>query len=124
MAYRGLSMRPRDVLKLATIVSQGGTWNQARLLAQDWVADSTRSHVVPYYRVHPIANPGFGYLWFTGTIGDKRVVWAWGYAGQFAVIVPALELAIVTAATNPKQAQRAAQDEANMRLVVQVLAAV
>ncbi len=124
MAYMGLRMHPRDVLKLATMVCQDGTWNQTRVLAQAWVADSTRSHVVPDWRIRSITDTGFGYLWFTGTIGGQRVAWAWGYGGQFALIVPALDLAVVTFATDPVPAQLGAQTNAVMAVIAWVIAAI
>jgi hypothetical protein len=53
---------------------------------------------------------------------DKRpVFWAWGYGSQFALVVPSLQLAITTTATNPSPRALDAQNNAVMGVVAKVV---
>ncbi len=60
---------------------------------------------------------GYGLLWFTGRLHGQRVAWAWGYGGQFALLVPELKLAVATAATSPQPSALRQQTDAVMSLV-------
>lgn len=123
MAYTGLRLRARDALKLALVMCHGGAWNQVRVLSQQWVADSLDSHAVPNWRFNQVSNPGYGYQWFNGTMAGQRVAWAWGYGGQVAMVVPALEMVIVTTATSPPLAELSAQVNAVMGLIARIVSA-
>ncbi|NUZ04845.1 serine hydrolase domain-containing protein [Piscinibacter koreensis] len=123
LAYGGLALRPRDLAKLAWTMCDGGKWRGQQVLPADWVAESTTRHGPADWRVAPVDDVGYGYLWFTGAIGARRVVWGWGYGGQFALFVPEHRLAIATAATSPRRAQLRAQTDAVMQLVARVVEA-
>ncbi len=41
-----------------------------------------------------MSNVGYGYLWWTATLGGKPIILGWGYAGQFCVIVRELNMVI------------------------------
>ena len=60
----------------------------------------------------------------TGRLQGQRVAWAWGYGGQFALLVPALGLVVATAATSPHPSALRAQTDAVMALVDRMVAAV
>lgn len=74
----GLRLRTRDLVKLACLMADAGKWNGSSALPGEWVADSSRAHVSGAWRNPPILDTGYGYLWFTGTLRGKFVVWAWG----------------------------------------------
>ena len=69
----------------------------------------------------PIADSGYGYLWFTGTHRGVPVAWAWGYGAQFALLAPSLRLAVATAAREPPPQQLPAQNRAVATLVTRLL---
>ncbi len=121
MAYAGLKMRTRDLVKLAWLMAGAGAWQGTTVLPAEWVTESSRAHVAVAWRNPPIVDAGYGYLWFTGTLRGKPVVWAWGYGGQFALFVPSLKLAIATAATDPRPQDLRAQTAAVMAVVAQVV---
>lgn len=123
MAYAGLKMRTRDLVKLAWLMADAGAWKGTTVLPAQWVIESTRAHVAVAWRNPPIVNAGYGYLWFTGTLRGKPVAWAWGYGGQFALFMPSLKIAIATAATDPRPQDLRAQTAAVMAVVAQVVEA-
>ena len=123
MAYMGLRLRARDALKLALVMCHGGVRNQVRILPQPWVTDSLACHASPNWRFSQVSNPGYGYLWFNGTMAGQRVAWAWGYGGQVAMVVPALEVVIVTTATSPPVAELSTQVDAVMGLIARIIRA-
>jgi CubicO group peptidase (beta-lactamase class C family) len=121
LAYGGLSLRPRDHLKFAWAMVDGGRWHGRELVPAEWLAQSTRRRIAVDWGAPPMQEPGYGYLWFTGVLAGHPVAWSWGYGAQFAVLVPSLRLAIVTAAVEPSWQQLAAQNAAVMNIVAQVV---
>ena len=93
-----MRMSARDFARFALLYLHGGNWNGAQVVPAQWVADST----------HPWSNTesgGYGYLWWTGdsaTPGHhpeypfpKGSFWLEGHLGQYAVVVPSLDLIVV-----------------------------
>ena len=120
-SWSGLRLRPRDLAKLAWLMTDNGRWQGRQVVPAEWVAQSTRPHGEAGWRVAPIAEPGYGYLWFTGRLHGQAVAWGWGYGAQFALLVPELQLAVCTAATAPRPQALAAQNQAVMALVARVV---
>jgi hypothetical protein len=52
------------------------------------------------------------------------VAWAWGYGGQFSLLVPGLQLAVATAATSPPLSALMEQTDGVMALVGRLVQAV
>jgi len=94
----GMKMRPRDFLKFGQLLLDGGVWNGKRVVSRDWVARS----IAP--RASQNGKDDYGYLWHIETIdaGGRRfrAINAGGNGGQFLVVVPELDLAVVIAAGN------------------------
>jgi CubicO group peptidase (beta-lactamase class C family) len=122
-AYAGLQLKTRDLLKLAWVMADAGRWRGGQVIPSEWVAESIQPKVKGAWNNPPVADSGYGYLWFTGTLKGHQVAWAWGYGGQFAVVVPSLRLAVATAATNPPPQVLAAQNESVMSLVGRIVEA-
>ena len=121
LAFGGLALRTRDLLKLAVLMLDGGQWRGAAVLPAAWVAESTQTRGPVTWQVAPVENLGYGRLWFTGTLHGRRVVWGWGYGGQFALWVPELQLTVATAATSPPFAALKGQTDAVMALIGRVV---
>jgi CubicO group peptidase (beta-lactamase class C family) len=90
-------MSARDFARFALLYLHGGRWNDTQVVPEHWVKASTR----PY---SDSESGGYGYLWWTGeaasgtpqTISFPRgSFWAEGHLGQYAVVVPSLDLIIV-----------------------------
>lgn len=113
----GIALRPRDLLKLAALMAAGGRWQGAQVLPADWVAQSLASAGPATWRARPVDDIGYGFLWFSGRLHGQPVAWAWGYGGQFALLAPALDLVVATAATAPLAAALQQQTDEVMGLV-------
>lgn len=123
LASAGLVLRPRDLLKLASLMAAGGQWQGKPLLPAAWVEQSLTPLGPSTWHAAPLAELGYGLLWFTGRLHGQRVAWAWGYGGQFALLAPELGLAVATAATAPPPSALREQTDAVMALVGQVVQA-
>lgn len=124
LAPAGLALRPRDLLKLASLMLDGGLWRGTQVLPESWVAESLSPVGPATWRAGPVEDVGYGLLWFTGRLHGQRVAWAWGYGGQFALLAPELKLAVATAATSPPPSALKAQTDAVMTLVGRMVQAV
>lgn len=117
LAPGGLALRTRDLLKLATLMLDGGRWRGEQVLPESWVTESLSPKGPATWRAGPVEEVGYGFLWFTGRLHGQRVAWAWGYGGQFALLAPELKLAVATAATSPPPQALKEQTDAVMTLV-------
>jgi CubicO group peptidase (beta-lactamase class C family) len=90
-------MSARDFARFALLYLHGGKWNNVQVVPEDWVKASTR----PY---SDSESGGYGYLWWTGDSASGRPqrisfpsgsFWAEGHLGQYAVVVPSLDLIVV-----------------------------
>ncbi|MDP2470690.1 MAG: serine hydrolase [Candidatus Palauibacterales bacterium] len=86
-----ISLRPRDMLKFGQLYANGGRYRGEQLVPEEWIEESWR----PTGR-SPWNGHGYGYLWWMRRWGGERAYFAWGYGGQFIVVVPRLDLVIVT----------------------------
>lgn len=104
-----LWLRPRDMLKFGQMIANGGTWEGARILDEEWIARSL-APLVPRSE-QPIEYPNgvvrvgsYGYQWWHDRIelpyGELVVHSASGNGGQKIWVVPELDLVIVHLAGN------------------------
>jgi CubicO group peptidase (beta-lactamase class C family) len=86
----GLYLRARDMLKIGVLFEQGGTWDGARIVSEEWVDQST---------IQQAPDTEYGYQWWTDQYqeGERSFVGyhASGVGGQFIFVVPELELVAV-----------------------------
>jgi CubicO group peptidase (beta-lactamase class C family) len=118
----GLRLRARDVAKLAWMMADGGRWRGRQVVPAQWVAESTRRHIAMGWHLGPMTDIDYGYLWYTGTMHGRVVVLAWGYGAQFALVVPSLNLVVVTLADAPDAKELGKQNAEVMALVAQIVA--
>jgi len=90
----GIYMRPRDLLKLAQLYLNGGTWNGKRIVSDDWVDKSTRKH-------SQLSDPTgkehlYGYAWhlYHYDVAGKNytMYFAAGNGGQLVMVFPELDM--------------------------------
>jgi CubicO group peptidase (beta-lactamase class C family) len=122
MSWAGVKLSPRDLVKIAWTMGQGGRWRGRQVVPERWAVESVQSRVTPSWRVPPMAVDGYGYLWFSGTLAGKRAFWGWGYGSQFTLLVPSLDLAVATAAVPPRPAKVSKQNEDVMSVIAEIAA--
>src|SRR5262249_27733765 len=98
MAYAGLRLKPRDLLRIGAMMLDHGRWQGRQIVPAEWVAESTRPHIATGRG----AGTGYGYFWWTGDVDwqEKKLSWsaAVGNGGQRLFLVPALDLVVVMTA--------------------------
>jgi CubicO group peptidase (beta-lactamase class C family) len=117
-------MSARDFARFALLYLHGGRWNNTQVVPEEWVKQSTR----PY---SDSESGGYGYLWWTGDAASgkpQRIsfprgsFWAEGHLGQYAVVVPSLDLIIVNR-LDGEMTRRTINKREISRLVEMVVAA-
>jgi CubicO group peptidase (beta-lactamase class C family) len=89
----------RDAARFGLLYLQSGTWDGRQLLPAAWVRDSLRSyseHAWP--DIGAFHHIGYGYQWWSAQDGEHAVHFAWGHGGQLIVLVPDLDMIVVTTA--------------------------
>lgn len=85
-----MGMRPRDLLSFGVLHLDGGRFEGRQIVPEDWIKESW----IPRFQ-SPWNGHGYGHLWWSESWGGEMARFAWGYGGQYLVIVPRLELVIV-----------------------------
>jgi CubicO group peptidase (beta-lactamase class C family) len=104
LAFAGLRLRPRDMLKLGRLALDGGRWRGKQIVPEAWVRESLRPHIGTGFAFTPISaeDVGYGYQWWTGTVPWHGRALAWsggvGNGGQRVFVVPDLDLVVATTA--------------------------
>ncbi len=100
MTGGGLLLRSRDLLKLAQLYLNQGTWNGKRVISADWVARSTSPHA------NAREDTDYGYLLWLQTFhvaGRDFRCFAWyGTGGNKVYVFPREKLVVVVTTTNFK----------------------
>ena len=98
---RGLYLTTRDLLKFGQLYLDGGHWNGEQIVSTEWVAASTQSYTDvswPDPEVMDWQVSGYGYQWWTGHFDfeGRRIETfaAWGYAQQWLMVIPELQLVV------------------------------
>lgn len=94
----GLQLRTRDLMKLGWMSMQGGQWQGRNVVPAAWLSQSLTPYVKGIADEGALKNVGYHNLWWAGTIAGLQVHLAAGYGGQYAILVPQLNLTIATAA--------------------------
>lgn len=97
MAFNGLRMRPRDLLKIGRLVLAGGRWNGHQLVPADWIAQS----MAPAFKTD-VRDFRYGRQWWAGTVQwhGQTLDWHGGFGngGQRLYVIPRLDMAIAVTA--------------------------
>jgi CubicO group peptidase (beta-lactamase class C family) len=110
-------MTPRQLLALGELYRNYGRANGQQIVPEAWVRRSCqgRARALPPWarrldangEPDPMRDRKYGYGWWVHTLGGHNTCFAWGYGGQYAFVVPDLDLVIVsTASTDVDDARR------------------
>lgn len=85
-------MTPRDMARLGLLFLSQGWWDGEEVVPAAWVHECTDFHS----EGQPFVG-SYGYGWWRKSIAGRPALLAKGYGGQFIVLVPAADLAVVVA---------------------------
>lgn len=89
--YSGLSLRPRDMIKLGYLYLHSGEWNGKQIISPEWVQVSTARHLETKGLMNAAEDDGFGYYWWFDSFGGYS---AHGHGGQYVFVLPKLDMVV------------------------------
>ena len=93
-----MAMTPNQMLLFGKLYLNHGEANGSQVIPRAWI-DSTLGHRVQSRRDR---SRYYGYGWWMKEMAGHNAHYAWGFGGQFIVIVPTLDLVVVTtSSSNP-----------------------
>jgi CubicO group peptidase (beta-lactamase class C family) len=93
-----IRMSARDLARFALLYLRKGRWQDRQIVPAQWVTDSTRAYSQSGF------GPGYGYMWWVGSINNgvapsvnlpAGTFAAMGAGGQYAFVIPAHDLVVV-----------------------------
>lgn len=86
-----LQMTPRDMAKIGYLYLNNGNWDGQQIVSPGWVSLVTS----PQPGMAPTdVTPGYGYSWRVFGLRGHPSYYALGYAGQYIIVVPDLDLVV------------------------------
>lgn len=130
-------MTPRQLLAVGRLFLDGGRADGRQVVPEAWVTRSCtgRPRELPEWargleargESDPLRDRQYGYGWWVHEIGGHATCFAWGYGGQYAFVVPSLQLVVATTSSpdvsEERRDHRRQLVEMLTRLVVAPLAA-
>jgi CubicO group peptidase (beta-lactamase class C family) len=93
-----MELTPRQMLAFGELYLNGGRANGRQVIPVEWVQASLQRHAESPRE----EGRYYGYGWWIREMAGFEAPYAWGFGGQFIVLVPELELVIVTtSSSNP-----------------------
>lgn len=85
-----LSLSPNDMIKIGKLILNNGLYEGNRIISSGWISQATNfqittNNVLPYHS-------GYGYCFWIDEINGHPIKFGMGWAGQFLVVVPDLNL--------------------------------
>jgi CubicO group peptidase (beta-lactamase class C family) len=91
----------RDMAKFGVLYLRNGAFGEQQVIPSEWIEESLQAYSLTNYgNLGYFKKICYGYLWWSAKVGKYKVNFAWGHGGQFIVIVPELDMVVVTTA-NP-----------------------
>jgi CubicO group peptidase (beta-lactamase class C family) len=100
LGFSGLFVTTDAIARLGELYLRGGQWQGRRVLAAEWVAEATRSHVATPSGTVPDWEQGYGFQFWMSRHGYRGD----GAYGQFCLVLPEQDAVVaITAATEDMQ---------------------
>ena len=84
-------MTPRQMLTFGEMYRNGGLLNGRQILSKDFIDDTFEAR-----GRSRISGREYGYGWWMREMDGRQAYYAWGFGGQYIVLVPSLELTVVS----------------------------
>jgi CubicO group peptidase (beta-lactamase class C family) len=87
----------RDMARFGYLYLQGGRVEDQQIIEPDWISKSFEDYAEKAsWSWGAFSNIGYGYLWWQGTLNSHEVYFALGYGGQYIILMPDLNMIVVT----------------------------
>ena len=86
-----MMMTPRQMLAFGEMYLNDGRVNGRQILSEEYIEESFE----PRGRSR-ISGREYGYGWWSRDMAGRQAFYAWGFGGQFIVLVPSLDLVVVS----------------------------
>jgi CubicO group peptidase (beta-lactamase class C family) len=97
--YPNFFFTARDAAKFGLLYLNDGEYEGIQVISSDWVHDSLQTYSQDAYNnVGRFRDIGYGYQWWSASVGDHRVNFAWGHGGQLIVLLDKFDMVIVVTA--------------------------
>jgi CubicO group peptidase (beta-lactamase class C family) len=118
----------RDAARFGLLYLNDGEWKGTQVVSADWVAESLESYSPDAWLAHArlrrlgryFIDLGYGYQWWSASVGDYRVDYAAGHGGQYIVLLHEHDMVIVVT-SDPFYIEHTPEswkhEQANMNLV-------
>jgi CubicO group peptidase (beta-lactamase class C family) len=114
-------LTPRQMLAFGELYRNHGLFNGRQIVPAAWVETS----LVPRTRSN-FSDQLYGYGWWLREMAGLDTFFAWGFGGQFIIVVPKIETVVVTTSaatvTDDRRSHRRTVDDIIERLVITPLA--
>jgi CubicO group peptidase (beta-lactamase class C family) len=94
-AGSGIKMTATDLLRFGQLVLQGGRSGNQQVVPESWIETGTTPQFTWRDTYGAQRGTTYGYLWWLAEPPATVAYFAWGYGGQFAYVVPSLDLVVV-----------------------------
>lgn len=118
----GLDLRPRDLARFGQLYLQNGESGGSRILPEGWVGRSATAGYSWRSDLGALDGISYGLLWWVVPGAPEPLYFAWGFGGQYVVVVPGMNLVIVTTSDWPGMgAEARGYEQRTMDLLVDMI---
>ena len=94
-AGSGIKMTATDLLRFGQLLLQRGRSASRQVVPESWIDAGTTPQFNWREQYGAQRGTTYGYLWWVAQPPATVATFAWGYGGQFAYVVPSLDLVVV-----------------------------
>jgi len=94
-AGSGIKMTATDLLRFGQLLLQRGKSGNQQVVPESWVEATTTPQFAWREQYGAQRDTTYGYLWWLAEPPSREASFAWGYGGQFAYVVPSLDMVVV-----------------------------
>ena len=113
-----MEMTARQMIAFGELYLNDGIMNGKQIISADWIKVSLQRHAKSTRE----EGRYYGYGWWLREMAGFETAYAWGYGGQFIILVPDLDLVIVTTSSSmPHRDRRTHRRELRELLEIDII---